>query len=75
MRKRHHAYLFGRRSQFGWWYYYPVVLAVKTPLPFLVLLFIGLGVSLREVQPRAGRVLAAAGVLAGNPVRVANQPH
>ena len=44
----HHAYLFGRRSQFGWWYYYPVVLAVKTPLPFLVLLFIGLGVSLRK---------------------------
>ena len=44
----HHAYLFGRRSQFGWWYYYPVVLAVKTPLPFLILLFIGLGVSLRK---------------------------
>jgi hypothetical protein len=50
----HHAYLFGRRSQFGWWYYYPVVLAVKTPLPFLLLLFVGLGVSLgksRRTQP------------------------
>ena len=42
----HHSYLFGRLSQFGWWYYYPVVLAVKTPLPFLMLLFIGLGASL-----------------------------
>jgi hypothetical protein len=44
----HHSYLFGKRSQFGWWYYYPVVLAVKTPLAFLALLFAGFGVSLRK---------------------------
>lgn len=44
----HPAYLLGRRSHFGWWYYYPVVLAVKTPLPFLALLFIGLAVSLNK---------------------------
>jgi hypothetical protein len=46
--KGHTSYLLGRRSQFGWWYYYPVILGVKTPLPFLVLLFVGLGVSLKK---------------------------
>ena len=39
--KGHPAYLLGERSDFGWWYYYPVVLAVKTPLPFLALLVFG----------------------------------
>jgi len=37
----HYAYLLGQRSKFGWWYYYPVVLAVKTPLAFLALLAFG----------------------------------
>jgi 4-amino-4-deoxy-L-arabinose transferase-like glycosyltransferase len=37
----HPAYLLGMRSKTGWWYYYPVVLAVKTPLAFLSLLFAG----------------------------------
>jgi hypothetical protein len=31
------AYLWGRRSPSGFWYYYPVVLALKTPLAFLLL--------------------------------------
>lgn len=51
----HPAYLLGQRSRSGWWYYYPVVLAVKTPLPFLALFFIGLGVSLH----RPNRIRAA----------------
>ena len=51
----HPAYLFGKRSHFGWWYYYPVVLAVKTPLPFLALFFVGLAVSLGKSR----RALAA----------------
>jgi hypothetical protein len=41
-RAGHRSYLLGQRSQFGWWYYYLVVLAVKTPLPFLVMLMYGL---------------------------------
>jgi hypothetical protein len=28
----HTAYLFGRFSTTGWWYYFPVALAVKTPI-------------------------------------------
>lgn len=31
------SYLLGQHSQLGWWYYYLVVLAVKTPIPLLVL--------------------------------------
>jgi len=35
----HAAYLLGRRSDSGFWYYYPVALALKTPLAMLALLF------------------------------------
>jgi len=37
----HLAYLFGQRSQFGWWYYFPIALFFKTPLPFLALASLG----------------------------------
>lgn len=33
----HGAYLFGRRSLFGFWYFFPVVLAIKTPLAMIAL--------------------------------------
>ena len=39
--KGHSTYLLGMRSDSGWWYYYLVILAVKTPLPFLGLLGFG----------------------------------
>ena len=32
----HHSYLLGQVSDDGWWYFYFVTLAVKTPLPLLV---------------------------------------
>jgi hypothetical protein len=38
----HPSYLLGERSMHGWWYYYLVILAVKTPLAFLALLFLGI---------------------------------
>jgi hypothetical protein len=38
----HTAYLFGQLSPKGWWYYHPVVFLVKTPLPLLILIAIGL---------------------------------
>jgi len=37
----HQAYLFGRESEHGWWYYFPVALLFKTPLPFLALFALG----------------------------------
>ena len=37
-RAGHPSYLLGQRGPFGWWYFFPVVLAVKTPLAVLLLL-------------------------------------
>lgn len=41
------AFLHGEWSQRGWWYYYLVALALKTPLPTLVLLGVGSAVVVR----------------------------
>jgi hypothetical protein len=37
----HPSYLLGRNGINGWWYYFPVALAVKTPIAFLLLLAFG----------------------------------
>jgi hypothetical protein len=37
----HPAFLLGEVRTRGWWYYYPIVLAVKTPLPLLALAVAG----------------------------------
>lgn len=34
----HPSFLLGQRGDTGWWYFFPVVLAVKTPLALLILL-------------------------------------
>jgi 4-amino-4-deoxy-L-arabinose transferase-like glycosyltransferase len=36
-RAGHKSYLLGEVRSTGWWYFFPVALAVKTPLPFLLL--------------------------------------
>lgn len=45
----HFAYLAGRRSMEGWWYYFPLALALKTPIPLLAafLLSLAMGAGLR----------------------------
>ena len=47
-RDGHPAWLLGEAGQYGWWYYFPVALAVKTPLAFLLLLAAGMVVCWRE---------------------------
>ena len=37
----HQSYLFGEFRQFGWWYYFPLAIGLKTTLGFLILFFIG----------------------------------
>jgi len=37
----HPAWLLGQQRDTGWWYYFPVALAVKTPLALLLLFFFG----------------------------------
>jgi len=38
----HSAYLLGQVSKDGWWYFFPVALAVKTPIALLLLLAAGM---------------------------------
>jgi len=63
----HEAYLLGRIAERGFIAFYPVALAVKTPLPFLVLLLLAVPIVTR---PRPGHwqalaaALAALGILA-----------
>ena len=45
-------YLLGEVNQAGWWYFFPIVLAVKSPLPFLIL--IGIGLIIIDVEARQG---------------------
>jgi hypothetical protein len=45
----HYAYLLGRISVKGWWYFFPVVLAYKTPIAFLFLVVLS-GVFLFKVR-------------------------
>jgi Dolichyl-phosphate-mannose-protein mannosyltransferase len=56
----HLAYLFGRKSQLGWWYYFPVALLFKTPLPFLGLTAFGFGRRHLDAIAAAGVVMAIA---------------
>ena len=37
----HSAFLLGETSREGWWYYFPVALFFKTPLPLLILAAVG----------------------------------
>ena len=44
----HDSYLLGQWSQSGWWYFFPVVLAVKSPIGLLVLAMSGWWLILRR---------------------------
>jgi hypothetical protein len=46
------AFLMGRLSEQGWWIYYPVVFAIKTPLPTLILLVSALAAAFARVPRR-----------------------
>jgi len=54
----HTAYLLGRESRTGWWYYFPVVFFYKSPLPWLILAAWGAAVLLRN---RNGALFFATG--------------
>ena len=44
----HPGYLLGHFGAHGWWYYYPVAIAVKTPIALLFLIAIGIVASVRK---------------------------
>ena len=53
-----HAYVLGRLSDKGFWYFFPVALAVKTPIPFLLLALGGVVLAVRHRRIRTGLPLA-----------------
>lgn len=55
----HEAYFMGEVRADGWWEYFPVILGVKTPLPFLLLAGAGVWFVLRERRHRTLLVMAA----------------
>jgi hypothetical protein len=57
----HPSYFLGHHSITGWWYFFPVVLAVKTPLPFLFLAAFGAWVSFRRFRQLNGAYLIPLG--------------
>jgi hypothetical protein len=48
----HDAYLLGKFSNTGWWYFFPIVLAVKTPIAFLILTALGIFLVVRGFRSR-----------------------
>jgi 4-amino-4-deoxy-L-arabinose transferase-like glycosyltransferase len=65
-RDGHWSYLLGQFSTTGFWYFFPVVLAVKTPLGFLALAGAGVALVVRKrmAWPRAWLAVAfSAGIL------------
>jgi len=65
----HRSLMFGEFSQRGFFYYYPVVLATKTPLPFILFATVGCGALFRRrLIPSApwarGLAIGAVGLLA-----------
>lgn len=53
------AYLLGNYSDTGWWGYFPVAFALKTPLPTLLLLILAVVVA-AVARPATGRLLSVA---------------
>lgn len=55
----HLAYLLGEVRTTGWWYFFPVAVLVKTPIPFLVLVVSGILSQLsRAIATRRWQLLA-----------------
>jgi hypothetical protein len=62
----HESFLLGQTSNRGWWYFFLVVLAVKTPLGLLILTLLGVVTSRRWIAgnaPRLATILCAVLIL------------
>jgi hypothetical protein len=42
------TFLMGQYSEHGWWYYFPIAFAIKTPLPMLILLLAAIAVNFKS---------------------------
>jgi hypothetical protein len=55
----HRGYLLGKLSETGWWYYFPVAFAVKTPLATLVALALAAALAARRLWISRRRLRSA----------------
>ncbi|HVR40720.1 MAG TPA: hypothetical protein VMU84_16610 [Thermoanaerobaculia bacterium] len=62
-RAGHSAFLLGKVKYDGWWYYFPIALVVKTPIPFLILAACGAWLLLKRRDPAIPLLLIAAAIL------------
>jgi hypothetical protein len=58
------SYLFEHERPGGWWFFFPLALALKTPLPFIILALIGVVYALRSDEGRSAAVMPLSAVLA-----------
>ena len=62
--KGHGSFLLGKTSGLGWWYYFPVLLFLKTPIPTLVLFLLGIIFALKDkTQFKRNLFFLSAGLL------------
>jgi hypothetical protein len=61
-RAGHKSYLLGEVRTTGWWYFFPVALAVKTPIAFLLLVAVGLAVTRAHLGQARRRLLEPAAI-------------
>jgi 4-amino-4-deoxy-L-arabinose transferase-like glycosyltransferase len=54
------SYVFGKIKAGGWWYFFLVAVAVKTPVPFLVLCIVGLAAPVARKGERRWHAMAPA---------------
>ena len=60
----HNSFLLGETSGVGWWYYFPVLLALKTPIPTLILFLLGIIFALKDkMQFKRNLFFLSAGLL------------
>jgi 4-amino-4-deoxy-L-arabinose transferase-like glycosyltransferase len=62
-REGHPGYLLGERSRSGWWYFFPVALSMKTPLPFMLMALAGAVVAARSNTPARWPLTYSIGLL------------
>ncbi|MBI4948300.1 glycosyltransferase family 39 protein [Candidatus Berkelbacteria bacterium] len=58
----HSSYLLGKVSNTGWWYYFPLLFFVKSPLPFLIAFTIGLWAIIKKEKKLLIWTLAIFGI-------------
>ncbi|MDH4358857.1 MAG: glycosyltransferase family 39 protein [Candidatus Berkelbacteria bacterium] len=57
----HDSYLLGETSKTGWWYYFPILVLLKTPIPALILVAVGLYFALKDKDKKKTAVFMLSG--------------